>query len=361
MRKLLLILAIAVVVPALAHAQASGSFTYGTGGANGVNGNGVVGCVLDNHGTITGGGNNTCVVSSTGVCPVQTGPACSINADCTAPFNTCVSGTCEASCTPGSAGNTACSSLNVPFGSGSICTSSGFCSSTSCQFFTCTSNTDCLDIYGLNSGATCANAVCQLPATNFPGGCMGSASGGIKTNSGNGNVFDIRPSAVIGLLTDVTVTSKQQAAAANNIALSAALAGIDFSVEVEGENGTPKPNVIPNGTVTYDARFVQISTNLFNALSGGCLANAGGCFLTFAESTVSAHSFDWIAGAPAGGTTLQSGEYLVKASWAPSAGFGLVANSIGEAMACVGPVNLTVSQNKIYKFNTPNATSVNTF
>jgi len=359
MKKLLLILAVVVCTPALASAQASGSFTYGTGGANGVNGNGVVGCVLDNHGTITGGGNNTCVVSSTGVCPVDTGPACTTNAQCAAvpPFNTCVSGTCEVSCTPGSSGNAACSSA---VGSGSICTSSGFCSSTSCQFFTCTTNTDCLDIYGLNSGATCVNAVCQLPATNFPGGCMGSASGGIKTNSGNGNVFDIRPSAVIGLLTDVTVTSKQSADA-NGTVLSAALAGIDFTVDVEGVSGTPKPNVIPNGTVTYDARFVQISTNLFTALSSGCLANAGGCFLTFAESTVSAHSFDWIAGAPAGGTTLQSGEYLVKASWAPSAGFGLVANSIGEAMACVGPVNLTVSQNKIYKFNTPNATSVNTF
>lgn len=55
MKKLLLILACSIVVPALAHAQASGSFTYGTGGANGVNSNGVVGCVLDTHGTITGG------------------------------------------------------------------------------------------------------------------------------------------------------------------------------------------------------------------------------------------------------------------------------------------------------------------
>src|SRR5215469_6634252 len=220
MKKLLLILACSMVVPALAHAQASGSFSYGTAGAYGVNG-GVVGCVLDTHGTITGGdGNNVCGSSSTGVCPVQTGPGCNTSADCLAPYNTCVSGTCEVSCTPGSAGNTACSTA---VGSGSICTSGSFCSSTSCQFFTCASNNDCLDIYGLNSGATCVNAVCQLPS--FAGTCMGSASAGIKTNSGSGNVFDIRTSAVIGLLTDVTVTSKQQTAAANNIALSAALAG----------------------------------------------------------------------------------------------------------------------------------------
>src|SRR5690242_5975090 len=31
----------------------------------------------------------------------------------------------------------------------------------------------------------------------------------LKTSSGNGNVFVVRPSAVVGLLTDVTVSSKQ--------------------------------------------------------------------------------------------------------------------------------------------------------
>src|SRR5262249_25121696 len=35
--------------------------------------------------------------------------------------------------------------------------------------------------------------------------CVGSLAAGIKTSSGNGNVFVMRPSAVIGLLTDVSL------------------------------------------------------------------------------------------------------------------------------------------------------------
>jgi len=46
------------------------------------------------------------------------------------------------------------------------------------------------------------------------------------------NIFVVRPSAVIGLLTDVTVNSKQ------TVASSSALAGVDFKVTVTGPNGT---------------------------------------------------------------------------------------------------------------------------
>jgi hypothetical protein len=107
----------------------------------------------------------------------------------------------------------------------------------------------------------------------------------------------------------------------------------------------------PSGYITYDARFVQISTNLFQVLSTQCLALTNGCFLTFAESTVSAHSFDWIAGGPTGtGVSLSSGQYKVAVDWKPSLGV----TGIAQALACVGPVNLTVQQNKIFSFNTVN-------
>jgi hypothetical protein len=105
--------------------------------------------------------------------------------------------------------------------------------------------------------------------------------------------------------------------------------------------------VIPNYSLTYDARYVQISTNLFSVLSTQCAAVSGGCFISFNQSTVSAHSFDWIA------TNLSSGQYGVTAHWQPSAGFGV--SGIGEALACVGPVNLTVQQNKIFHFNSVNS------
>jgi hypothetical protein len=171
------------------------------------------------------------------------------------------------------------------------------------------------------------------------GDCMGNAVAGIKTSSGNGNVFVIRPSAVIGLLTDVTVSSKQTGSGTGAVS-SSALAGVNFTVSVTGPGS---PQVIPNFAVTYDSRYIQISTNLFQALATQCLAIEGGCFITFNESTVSAHSFDWIV------TNLQSGTYTVTTSWTDSLG----GSGISESLACVGPLNVTVQQNKIFNFNKP--------
>src|SRR6266516_881221 len=157
--------------------------------------------------------------------------------------------------------------------------------------------------------------------------CNGSLQAGIKTNSGNGNVFVIRPSAVIGLLTDVTV----QKNATVDIGTSSALAGVDFSVDVKSQSGQPQANVIPGYAITYASRFVQISTNLFNVLGTLCtgtainpfgVTDAVGCFISFNESTVSAHSFDWIAGAPRsnGSGTLASGNYGITVNWESSLG-----------------------------------------
>jgi len=191
----------------------------------------------------------------------------------------------------------------------------------------------------ISGGYTCVQS-CTLNSdgtstcTNESGQCMGNAVAGIKTSSGNGNVFVIRPSAVVGLLTDVTLNSKQSTVS------SSALAGVNFSVSVTGPGS---PNVIPNFPVTYDSRYIQISTNLFQALATQCLAITGGCFITFNESTVSAHSFDWIV------TDLQSGTYTVTTNWTDSLG----GSGISSSLACVGPLNVTVQQNKVFSFNTP--------
>src|SRR5215831_18015819 len=171
---------------------------------------------------------------------------------------------------------------------------------------------------------------------------MDHAVAGIKTSAGSGNIFDIRPSAVIGLLTDVTVSSKQSGSSTGAVS-SSALAGVDFQVSVQGPSGPV--NVIPSNWITYDSRYIQISTNLFQALVMQCLAINGGCFITFNESTVSAHSFDWLV------TNLQSGTYTVTTTWGDSLG----GSGISESLACVGPVNVTVQQNKVFSFNKPGA------
>src|SRR5215510_1177970 len=75
-----------------------------------------------------------------------------------------------------------------------------------------TGNTHC--VVNSSNGAITGGATCSQSSTCVgttctitPGArdCAGSLSAGIKTSSGAGNVFVVQPSAVIGLLTDVTV------------------------------------------------------------------------------------------------------------------------------------------------------------
>lgn len=275
-------LVVALAAPAMA--QSSGSFEYSNAG-------GLTACVLNNsNGSISGG--MPCG-------PISAGTACTTNASCNG--NTNGVGTCT--------GQTAC-----------------------------TTNAQCVNIG--NGICDTIDGVCEDSGTcssSNSASCIGSTDVAIKTNSGNGNVFVVRPSAVIGLLTDVTVSSKQ-----GTTATSSAFAGVDFRVTIPGEPSGATTTPTPDFPVTYDSRFIQISTNLFQALQTQCAAINGGCFITFNESTVSAHSFDWVLG------PLTAGNYDVRATWTSSlADFG-----ISSSMTCVGPVNLTIQQNKIF---TPSA------
>ena len=212
----------------------------------------------------------------------------------------------------------------------------------------CTLNTNGAIQGGFQCQQSCTlNPDGTSSCTTASGQCMGNAVAGIKTSSGNGNVFVVRPSAVIGLLTNATVSSNQKGSTVGGVS-SSALAGVDFTVSVTGPGN---PQVIPSSTVTYDSRYVQISTNLFQALATQCMAITGGCFLTFNESTVSAHSFDWIV------KNLQSGTYVVTTSWKDT----LAGTGISQSLACVGPLNMSVQQNKVFSFNTPGGvTPINT-
>ncbi len=213
-----------------------------------------------------------------------------------------------------------------------------------------TGPTSCtMDKNGNISGGEVCQMNCTIDSsgnstcTPASGTCGGHAVAGIKTSSGAGNVFVVRPSAVIGLLTDVSLSSNQKGATTGAVS-SSALAGADFTVTVVPQSGQPNPTVIPNYPITYDSRYIQISSNLFQAIATQCSLISGGCFITFNESTVSAHSFDWIV------SGLSAGSYTVTVSWAPSLG----GSGISESLTCVGPVNLTVQQNKVFSFNTVN-------
>jgi hypothetical protein len=214
------------------------------------------------------------------------------------------------------------------------------------------SQTGCvLESNGSISGGEQCQMSCNIDAsgnstcTPTSGTCMDHAVAGIKTSAGAGNIFVVRPSAVIGLLTDVTVSSKQSGSSTGAVS-SSALAGVDFQVSVQGPSGPVK--VIPASWITFDSRYIQISTNLFQALAMQCMAINGGCFITFNESTVSAHSFDFLAGGPS--SPLSSGQYTVTTTWKSALG----GSGISESLTCVGPLNMTVQQNKVFSFNTIN-------
>ena len=61
-------------------------------------------------------------------------------------------------------------------------------------------------VFSATSGTGNCGGVDANGNPNPPCNCIGSVTTGIKTSSGNGNVFVIRPSAVVGLLTNVTVS-----------------------------------------------------------------------------------------------------------------------------------------------------------
>lgn len=175
--------------------------------------------------------------------------------------------------------------------------------------------TSCTDTGGLLGGGT---AQTMLKTT-------------MKVSSGNGVALVIRPSAVVGLLTNLSL---------GKVGTAASQAGVNFQVTVTPLSNQAPPTVTPSQAVTYDDRYVSISTNLFEAIAAQCDV-IGGCFFNFNETTLSAHSFDWVV------TDLSSGQYGITVTWTPYT----TAVAPNSAQTCVGPVVLTATQAKIFNQN----------
>jgi len=199
------------------------------------------------------------------------------------------------------------------FGSQALAQSSG-----SANF--ASNTTACTDIGGLLGGGT---QVTSLKTT-------------LHMSSGNGNTLVIRPSAVTGLLTNLSLSGFVGSGTKN----ATAQASIAFQVAVTPLDNQVPPTVTPSAPVTYDDRFLQISTNLFNAISGCTVAVP--CFFDFNETTLSAHSFDFVV------TGLSAGNYGITVNWTPTT----TATAPNQAAACVGPVVLTATQTKIFSQST---------
>jgi hypothetical protein len=97
---------------------------------------------------------------------------------------------------------------------------------------------------------------------------------------------------------------------AGGIVTGSAQAAVTFSVAVTPLSGQAPPTVTPSAPVTFDDRFLQISTNLLNLLS--VCTDLTPCTLDVNETTLSTHSFDFVV------TGLSSGNYGITVSWARS-------------------------------------------
>ena len=201
--------------------------------------------------------------------------------------------------------------------------------------------------------ATGVGASCQLSGQDgtFSGGnSVSSFTVNMQTSSGNGVALLIRPSLVTGLYTDTNVSTTNK----NSSGISSATAdvGIQVCVTVDGKatnigpTGDTANNPGGDGCVIYDQRFQQLSTTLFNTITSCGLTSTGAavpCYIDLIESTLAAHSFDFVA------YNLSQGSHPVNVSWSV---FGTNNNTAGgSTLACVGPGLLTVTQVKNFSQN----------
>src|SRR5207244_6484720 len=100
----------------------------------------------------------------------------------------------------------------------------------------------------------------------------------------------ITPSLVTGLFTNTAVTQDMQS--------SAVSAAVKVSVTLDSNPVAPATTGTPS--IIYDQRFQQLSANNFDALMGCTMMN--NCSIDLVESTLAAHSFNFVAPNVGGGT-----------------------------------------------------------
>ena len=152
----------------------------------------------------------------------------------------------------------------------------------------------------------------------------------IKTSSGSGVTLLITPSAVTGLFTNTKITTTIPSASAE--------IGIKVCVNVDGSAAHVVGGDI-NGCAMYDERFQQISTNLFSTITE-CATATTECNFDLILSTLSAHSYNFLAQVP-------NGQHTVTAAWSV-VDAAATANSGSSVAACLGPGNVTVTQTKVF-------------
>jgi hypothetical protein len=177
------------------------------------------------------------------------------------------------------------------------------------------------------------NAACAIGAGGeFSGGAgVNLLTTTVQTSNGQGVTLLIRPSLVTGLFTDTKITTTVPSASAD--------IGIQVCLTIDGSTD----GILSSPCVVYDQRFQQISTNLFSTITE-CAAATEECNFDLILSTLSAHSYDFVAQVPNGSHTITSTWSVIGQETAGNP-------NNARTASCVGPGVLTVTQTKVFKQN----------
>ena len=159
----------------------------------------------------------------------------------------------------------------------------------------------------------------------------------IKTPNSQFTTLLITPSLVTGLFTNTEVTQDMES--------SAVSAAVKVSVTLDGNPVAPATTATPS--IIYDQRFQQLSTNVFDQIATCSVMN--NCSIDLVESTLAAHSFNFVA------PNVGGGNHHLQVSWkfdcTDNTGANVPCTTVytaNTAGACAGPGSVTVTQTKAF-------------
>jgi len=159
----------------------------------------------------------------------------------------------------------------------------------------------------------------------------------IKTPNSQFTTLLITPSLVTGLFTNTEVTQDMES--------SAVSAAVKVSVTLDGNPVAPATTATPS--IIYDQRFQQLSTNVFQQMMTCSAMN--NCSIDLVESTLAAHSFNFVA------PNVGGGNHHLQVTWkfdcTDNTGANVPCTTVytaNTAGACAGPGSVTVTQTKAF-------------
>jgi len=196
-----------------------------------------------------------------------------------------------------------------------------------------------------NFTAAITTSQCMVNTASGPTG--GSQSGGspiailnttVKTPNSSFTTLLIRPSLVTGLFNNTETVGSTTTANS---------AAVRVFVELDGKPVLPDSGAFPGSGIIYDQRFQQVSPNTFANLA--FCAATGTCSPDLVESTLAAHSFDFVAPNVGGGVHQLAVSWFFECTDSTGASTPCTtAFTVNTAGACAGPGTVTVTQTKAF-------------